>query len=373
MRVCYVSHYAELYGANRSLIDSIRYLKSHEIEPIVVFPRDGAAKKALDSIGVLTRVIPFDVDWYNPNHLKPSVLKFRRTKKRNLEKEAATKLIAQLAPDIIHSNSSVFLTGAYAAKSLGIPHIWHLREDMWSHYSRTYDSSSQAKRLFANTDVSISTSEYIAQVFKSRGYTSKRGIVLPNPIEHFKLDVKKTSKSLRFGVVGLFHKRKNQVFILQALIPLLNSYEMELHFIGSGSKELTREMNQIVHSNKLQDRVFFHGFMEDVDEIYSHFDVLINFSENEGFGRVNIEAFSRKIPVVGLNSGATPEIVKDQISGLIALKSEVSLRSAVTKFLLDPKLQNKLGENAYDSYSKIYTPENYVNELNALYLSSIQQ
>jgi glycosyltransferase involved in cell wall biosynthesis len=374
MRVCFISHYSELYGANRSLLDTLSILRSFDHDPVVVLPREGSAESAIKAMGVKTKIIPFDVDWYDPNHLKSKIARLRRIKKRNIEKTAATSQIAQLSPDIIHSNSSVFLTGAFAAQKLGLSHIWHLREDMWNHYSRRYDSSNNAKDLFANTDVSIATSNYISELFKGKGYKAKRGIVLPNPIETpSKMRGKRASTVLRFGVVGLLHKRKNQVFVLKSLIPLLDTYDMELHFIGGGGEEIQNEMNRLVYQNQLESRVFFHGFIESAEEIYSHFDVLINFSENEGFGRVNIEAFSRNIPVIGLNSGATPEIVKDQISGLIASKNKEELKGVVSKFLLNPDLVHTLGDNAYAEYQKFYTSESYANKLNALYLSLISK
>ena len=59
MRVAHLTHYAELYGANRSLLDLVLELRQRgEVEPHVLMPREGPLSERLRKEGVPVRVLP---------------------------------------------------------------------------------------------------------------------------------------------------------------------------------------------------------------------------------------------------------------------------------------------------------------------------
>jgi len=61
VRVAFLTHYAELYGANRSLLDLIEGLRAYDVQSYVVVPEAGALTEVLSGRGVPFEIIAFDV------------------------------------------------------------------------------------------------------------------------------------------------------------------------------------------------------------------------------------------------------------------------------------------------------------------------
>ena len=68
MRIAFITHYGDLYGANRSLLDLMVGLRArHGVVPHVILPVEGPFQKALVSAGVEHAVVPFPT-WMRPRY-----------------------------------------------------------------------------------------------------------------------------------------------------------------------------------------------------------------------------------------------------------------------------------------------------------------
>lgn len=76
--------------------------------------------------------------------------------------------------------------------------------------------------------------------------------------------------------------------------------ERRLHIYGDGS--LRQEMERKVKENNLSDRVFFHGYVENKEEIYKDKQGLISISLTEGLPLTVLEAVKYGIPVYSYDS-----------------------------------------------------------------------
>jgi glycosyltransferase involved in cell wall biosynthesis len=83
------------------------------------------------------------------------------------------------------------------------------------------------------------------------------------------------------------------------------------------NEEYLISLKQKVKTLRLEDKVIFTGFREDVLEICCAADLLLLCSDHEPFGRVIIEAMSQGTPVVATRGGGVPEIIQDGVSGLM--------------------------------------------------------
>lgn len=89
------------------------------------------------------------------------------------------------------------------------------------------------------------------------------------------------------------------------------------------------------------------GFVENVEDFFSVFDVFVMSSEEEGLGSSVLDAFIYKVPVVSTNAGGLPEIIADH--GLIcAIKDYKALAKNIDQILNDMELKNRLTEKAYN-------------------------
>src|SRR5581483_5616193 len=85
-------------------------------------------------------------------------------------------------------------------------------------------------------------------------------------------------------------------------------------------------------------------------EIASQLDAaraLVLPSWPEGLGRVVLEAFARGRAVIGTNGGGIPDIVTDDVDGLLVPRADTAaLVAAITRVLDDRQLAERLGAKA---------------------------
>jgi glycosyltransferase involved in cell wall biosynthesis len=97
-------------------------------------------------------------------------------------------------------------------------------------------------------------------------------------------------------------------------------------------------------------KVAFRGFVPRPELVDLYYDAdVFAFAPiwNEGFGIPPIEAMAAGVPVVATRSGAIPEIVRDQQTGLLVDKNDPrALAESILKLLHDDNLRAKMGRAA---------------------------
>ena len=124
--ILFITHYSNLYGANKSLINLIDGLTKYDIDPYVVIPGEGKIEKSLTERRIKYKILPVP-GWISG---KPaSNYRKRRTIQKLIEASRDyKKIIKDWFIDIIYTNSSVSPIGRLVAFQTGKPHIWHIRE-----------------------------------------------------------------------------------------------------------------------------------------------------------------------------------------------------------------------------------------------------
>ena len=99
-------------------------------------------------------------------------------------------------------------------------------------------------------------------------------------------------------------------------------------------------------------------------------DFLILPSLSESMPMVILEAFALRKPVIATTVGGIPEIVQDNISGLLVKPGDVqALADAINSLLDDPQKIIEMGNNAYAHIAAHHT----VKDQAAKYLSVYKQ
>ena len=102
--------------------------------------------------------------------------------------------------------------------------------------------------------------------------------------------------------------------------------------------------------------------------------MLIPSQSQEGFSLVALEAAMCELPVVATAVGGLPETVNDGITGFIVGANDVSGMVKKIKLLLnDQNLAKKMGKAARDRQQSEYNYHKYVQDLNLLYNSVLEQ
>ena len=96
--------------------------------------------------------------------------------------------------------------------------------------------------------------------------------------------------------------------------------------------------------------------------------LLVLPSRREGMGRVVVEAFCRGRAVVGTASGGIPDLVVDDVNGLLVPVEDAGLlAAALTRVLSDPPTAARLGDGARVSSARwAATPEEFAARMRGL-------
>jgi glycosyltransferase involved in cell wall biosynthesis len=98
-------------------------------------------------------------------------------------------------------------------------------------------------------------------------------------------------------------------------------------------------------------------------------------SASEGLPRIAIEAFLRGRAVVGARAGGIPDIVEDDVNGLLVAPRDVkALAGAIERVLTDHDLAERLGDGAARSAAAwVSSPDEYADRVRALVDAALEQ
>jgi glycosyltransferase involved in cell wall biosynthesis len=118
----------------------------------------------------------------------------------------------------------------------------------------------------------------------------------------------------------------------------------------------------------LRDDVIFTGFVENIYELFSIFDIFVFPSHNESFGVALTEAMAMELPVIAANNAGIPDIVVDNETGiLIPPKNPDKLADALILLLQDSSLRLKLGKAGRKRAEEFFNTAKSIRELEKLY------
>lgn len=164
--------------------------------------------------------------------------------------------------------------------------------------------------------------------------------------------------------VGRLETRKGIDLLLEVAPRLLARHEdLVLNIVGDDSipsfDGLTyRKLFETTHPELVGTRVIFHGKVDE-ETLRAHYracDVFVAPSRFESFGLIYLEAMMYAKPVVGCRAGGIPEVVDDEVTGLLVTPaSAVALEEALERLISDPPLRAKLGRAGRLRYEREFT------------------
>jgi glycosyltransferase involved in cell wall biosynthesis len=154
--------------------------------------------------------------------------------------------------------------------------------------------------------------------------------------------------SLRVLTVGRLEPEKGQEVLLLAVAELVGrGLSMTLKVVGEGSKRLALERRAVELG--IADSVELEGAVgqDRIRDFYGSADVFCLPSLGEGVPVVLMEAMATGLPVVASNLMGIPELVEDQVSGLLVPPGRPdALASAIEALAADQGLRRRIGQAA---------------------------
>jgi glycosyltransferase involved in cell wall biosynthesis len=397
MKILFITHYALLYGANRSLLSLVENFKARGVQVCVWVGEKGdlGAHLAAQKIPFWEKTFPMAMHYAPENEVfwKKKVRfifnKFKILEKKYKQKKSIFWVLKKIKKekikfDFIYSNSTVFEVGTVLAQKLNLPHVQHLREFGYDDYFLKPDAgiAYHFKRLaaaqikiciskaienhyFGSLNPELRQKEGIFQIYNgvlSRQQGLKKEKQILEKQNSLQAKVKPTTPPF-FLFVGLIHPNKGTHEAIEALGLLRQNYQQYadvcLKIVGTCNvKGYMEELSALIAQYDLEKQVDFEGFVSDIDVFYENAQSVLVCSKKEGMGRVTAEAMLGGCVVIAKKSGANVELISEGKTGLLY----DSISDLVLKMIEVLENKNKveaLKKEAFEFAKQHFLIENY--------------
>jgi glycosyltransferase involved in cell wall biosynthesis len=384
-RVAYITHYADLYGANRSLLDLMLALREdHGVVPSVILPRSGDLTRVLDELGIPWSTIPF-LPWLSephasggPHHRVMQFLRQRReararsTANRELWPTVEARLKAWQV-SIVHVNSAAVGIAPVLVERSGRPVVWHIRELPEAHYGTRFDGGGgRYARALRKVDRIIGISDAVAADVRLRTRGQARVSMIHDGVStslfqagSMERRAATRERPFTFIQVGLIHRSKGQAEAVEALAMLRGQGVDARSIIVGGGRDTS--LRARIAELRMEEHVELRGFMPDPTEAYREADALLMCSRHEALGRATIEAMCMGIPVIGHRSGGTVEVLESGRAGLLYDGGAEELCARMHELVTNGHLRTELARAGRDSVRERFDPGRSAKEVMEVY------
>ncbi len=288
--------------------------------------------------------------------------------------------------DLIHTNTLVTPEGGIAARRLGLPHVWHLRELLGPGQPFRLRNEGLSLQRYLERHASLIVANSQASAVAARESLPMEMVrVVPNGIDLSAFTPRSSSppagKPVIVGMVAALTSRwKRHTLFIEAAGRLQALANVEFRIYGSDptaegtGDAYADELHCLVHAAGLDGRLRFAGHVAQPARIMAEIDVLVHPVENESFGRVAVEAMAARLPVVGVRGGGLGEVVVDGVTGLLAAPGDAAgLAACIERLVRDPELAAQLGAAGRERAEAHYSLTACVRGILAVYEEAMKR
>jgi glycosyltransferase involved in cell wall biosynthesis len=170
--------------------------------------------------------------------------------------------------------------------------------------------------------------------------------------------------TIRILFVGYIRPEKGIEYLLDAVSRLMIPQPWELYIVGpSEFPRYRRQLDAIVTSRGIQERVFWTGYTSYGEPLFEHLraaDLMVLPTLSEGTPHVLVEARANGLPCITTAVGGVPSSVTDGYDALLVPpKNSDALARAIERVIRDGELRRALIRNGLVS-SRAHTLERFV-------------
>jgi glycosyltransferase involved in cell wall biosynthesis len=262
-----------------------------------------------------------------------------------------------------------------AGRLLDIPYSLavHAGEDIYVHPVLLPEKFAQAKFIISCTQYNL---DHLRQL-DTPGLDGKAICIHHGlDIERY-LPASKSHKPSLLLAVGRLVEKKGLEYLIRACRQLVDQKrDFVCHIIGPGPER--PKLETLIAKLALQDVVKLCGALphEKVVEQYNQAAIFVlpcicgSDGSLDGIPNVLAEAMAMKLPVVSTTVSAIPELVQDQVNGLLVPPGdEKALAAALARLLDDPLLCTRLGEKGRQTVMEKFSIEQNVRLVYGMFMN----
>ncbi len=292
---------------------------------------------------------------------------------------ALKKFIVDNKIDLVHSNTNYDRTaGAFAAKWAGVKHVttnhsFHSIEynpTHWYRNTRLVDhfivDGECTKELLLKDDSIKEDRITLIHLGIDPGTMNRENALREKMRNEFGIK----ENQVLIGNVGRMVEFKGQEYLLKAFPEVLNKFpDSRLMIVGSG--KLENQLHELAESLGVRNEVIFPGFRDDMQLIYSGFDIYSHTSVEGGgetFPYSMLYALAQGLPMVITRVGDMPAMVDEAVNGFIVEDKKPGLIAEKLCILLgDGKMRTKMGEASLEIINKRFTEDVMLVNIEGVY------
>ena len=174
------------------------------------------------------------------------------------------------------------------------------------------------------------------------------------------------------GCTANYRPRKGIDFLIEAVEKMPNDIPTHLLLVGRMDAE---KLTARIKASPISERIHRSGFRTDAPALSAACDVFCMPSiKREGLPRSVIEAMAYRVPPVVTDSGGSPELIVDGVSGFkVPTKNATALAAKFEVLYRDPELRKKMGNAARERIGTDFQNEDTVKKTIALYEELVQE
>ena len=377
-RILYLHAGAEMYGADKVLLELIKGLDSKEFEAHVILPNDGVLVEALRQVGAKVSVLDYPIlrrKYFNPKGIADYIRSY------NFYAKQIALYAREHSIDMVHNNTAAVLEGIYLKRKLKLPLIWHVHEIIVKPKAIS-DFINMLMGRYADKIVTVS--QAVANHIKQSPFIKDSQVeVIYNGVDnavYYPIDASSIREkfdiaqdALVIGMIGRVNAIKGQNDFIEAVEPLLEKNEQAVAFLAGGvfpgEEWRLEELDKRIASSSVVSQIHRIDYYDKTSELYNMFDIFVLPSiKPDSLPTVVLEAMACSKPVVGYNNGGIAEMVIDDKSGcLVKPNRPQELSNAISLLLDSSEKREKFGRVGYQRQKELFSLESYIKNFSELY------
>lgn len=324
-------------GPEIRIFRMLDYWQEADIEPVIVYPREGQQWDAFKAKGVSLRHFSW-IHVFSFFHL--------------------LRLVGNEKPDVIHNQGPIPLDflSALVGRIKGIPVVITravVIDDLINHppWQRCiYGWVDRMTIRLASCFISICETGKQSLLERSGIPESKIELIYNGTsVERFSTGKQEerhcdgSEAPVVLGVVCQLAKTKGLKDYVE-IVKRLRDAGLNVTGLIVGDGPLFNELQALVEQQGLKGHITFAGFQSDVAPWFEKMDLLLFPSYREGLSVAILEAMASGLPVIATNVGGTREQVVDGVNGFVAEPGDVDrLFECASTLVRDASLREKMG------------------------------
>ncbi|MDO6346053.1 MULTISPECIES: glycosyltransferase family 4 protein [Streptococcus] len=377
-RILYLHAGAEMYGADKVLLELIKGLDSKEFEAHVILPNDGVLVEALRQVGAKVSVLDYPIlrrKYFNPKGIADYIRSY------NFYAKQIALYAREHSIDMVHNNTAAVLEGIYLKRKLKLPLIWHVHEIIVKPKAIS-DFINMLMGRYADKIVTVS--QAVANHIKQSPFIKDSQVeVIYNGVDnavYYPMDASSIREkfdiaqdALVIGMIGRVNAIKGQNDFIEAVEPLLEKNEQAVAFLAGGvfpgEEWRLEELDKRIASSSVVSQIHRIDYYDKTSELYNMFDIFVLPSiKPDSLPTVVLEAMACSKPVVGYNNGGIAEMVVDDKSGcLVKPNRPQELSNAISLLLDSSEKREKFGRVGYQRQKELFSLESYIKNFSEFY------